>query len=90
MGQHKYEESIFTAEQNIRERILILYNDEVNTFDHVIDCLIEICDHTPEQAEQSAMIAHYKGKCGILEGEYSILKKAHDAMIRRELSVSIE
>lgn len=90
MGQHKYEESIFSAEQKIGEQTLILYNDEVNTFDHVIDCLIEICNHTSEQAEQSAMIAHYKGKCGVLEGEYSKLKKAHDAMIRRELSVSIE
>lgn len=90
MGQHKYEESVFTTQQKKGKQTLILYNDEVNTFDHVIDCLIELCNHTSEQAEQSAMIAHYKGKCGVLEGEYSKLKKAHDAMIRRELSVSIE
>ncbi len=90
MGQHKYEESVFTADQKTGQQALILYNDEVNTFDHVIDCLIDICDHNPEQAEQSAMIAHYKGKCGVLEGEFSKLKKARDAMLRRELSVSIE
>ncbi|MDZ7775119.1 MAG: ATP-dependent Clp protease adaptor ClpS [Bacteroidales bacterium] len=72
------------------QQALILYNDEVNTFDHVIASLVEVCDHTLEQAEQSAMIAHYKGKCSVLEGEYSKLKAARDAMSRREMTVSIE
>jgi ATP-dependent Clp protease adaptor protein ClpS len=90
MGQHKHKQAESPAEQMLDAQALILYNDEVNTFDHVIAALVEVCDHTLEQAEQSAMIAHYKGKCPVLEGEYSKLKAACDAMSRREITVSIE
>ncbi len=48
---------------------LILYNDDVNTFDHVIECLIRICNHEPLQAEQSATLVHYKGKCIVKTGD---------------------
>ena len=44
---------------------LILYNDEVNSFDHVIDCLMKYCKHTAEQAEQCSLIVHYRGKCNV-------------------------
>ena len=44
---------------------LIVFNDEVNTFDHVIETLITICEHSAEQAEQCTLIIHYKGKCGV-------------------------
>jgi ATP-dependent Clp protease adaptor protein ClpS len=44
---------------------IIVYNDDVNTFDHVIDTLIRVCDHTPEQAEQCSLIVHYNGKCTV-------------------------
>ena len=47
---------------------VVLYNDDVNTFDHVIETLIRVCDHTPEQAEQCALIVHYKGKCTVKTG----------------------
>lgn len=47
---------------------IILYNDPVNSFDHVINCLIEICKHTPQQAEQCAYIAHTTGKCSVKKG----------------------
>jgi len=47
---------------------IILYNDDVNTFDHVIECLVKICDHTHLQAEQSAYIVHYSGKCAVKTG----------------------
>ena len=50
-------------------RALILYNDDYNTFDHVINCLIEICDHDGIQAEQCAYIVHFNGKCDIMHGE---------------------
>jgi len=49
-----------TKEQNLNE--IVLYNDDVNTFDHVIDTLIYACDHTPEQAEQCSILVHYKGQ----------------------------
>ena len=54
---------------------IILFNDDVNTFDFVIDSLIEVCDHTAEQAEQCALLVHYKGKCAVKTGEYNELKK---------------
>ncbi len=70
-------------------KFLVLYNDDVNTFDFVIDSLIEVCHHEPEQAEQCALIAHLKGKCSIKEGESLILKPLEQEMIRRGLTVSI-
>ena len=69
---------------------LILYNDHKNTFDHVISCLINICNHDVIQAEQCAYIANYKGKCDIKKGEYKYLKDLKDALIKRGLIVSIE
>jgi len=71
-------------------RGLILYNDDVNTFDFVIESLIEVCEHDPEQAEQCALIAHFKGKCNVREGDYHTLKPMHEAMSVRGLTVSIE
>jgi len=69
---------------------LILYNDSKNTFDHVIACLVEICDHDVIQAEQCAYITNYKGKCDIKKGEYQFLKEMKDALIKKGLIVSIE
>jgi len=71
-------------------RELILFNDDVNTFDFVIQSLIEVCSHLPEQAEQCAMVAHLKGKCGIKTGNYQELKPIHEEMTARGLTVSIE
>ena len=52
---------------------IIVYNDDVNTFDHVIETLIRVCDHTPEQAEQCSLISHYNGKCTVKTGPYDKL-----------------
>lgn len=52
---------------------LILYNDEVNTFDHVIKSLVEVCGHDPVQAEQCAMIVHFKGNCEVKMGLPEVL-----------------
>lgn len=90
MGHEKEKPTIGAKQQLTGAHALVLYNDDVNTFDHVIDALVEVCNHTPEQAEQSALIAHYKGKCSVMEGVYSQLKPASDEMIRRELKVKIE
>lgn len=53
--------------------LLVLYNDEVNTFDHVIKSLVEVCGHDPVQAEQCAMIVHLKGSCEVKSGLPEIL-----------------
>ena len=70
--QHKEQESqdhdVLVATD--REHEIILYNDDVNTFDHVIQTLISVCEHTAQQAEQCAMIVHYNGKCTVKSGSY--------------------
>ena len=55
---------------DVRQKSLILLNDDVNDFDYVIDCLVLVCSHTPIQAEQSVVITHYRGRCVIKEGSF--------------------
>ena len=69
---------------------LILYNDEINTFDFVIESLVEICGHDFEQAEQCALIAHFKGRCTIKSGSYEELKGMLEELTLRKLSVVME
>jgi ATP-dependent Clp protease adaptor protein ClpS len=69
---------------------LIIWNDEVNTFDWVIETLIEICGHSQEQAEQCAMLIHTKGKYAVKNGSYEILKPQCDAITERKISATIE
>ncbi|MEZ4899855.1 MAG: ATP-dependent Clp protease adaptor ClpS [Saprospiraceae bacterium] len=69
---------------------LVVYNDDVNTFDWVIQCLMEICQHTAEQAEQLSMLIHFKGKATVKTDRFEILKPKKDALIDRGLSAVIE
>lgn len=69
---------------------LICWNDDVNTFEHVIQSLIEICDHTPEQAEQSTLIIHYNGKCSVRSGEFDKLRPMAEGLIDRGINATIE
>lgn len=69
---------------------LIVWNDEVNTFEWVIDTLIDVCRHTPEQAEQSAMIIHTKGKYSVKEGSYDTLKPMCDTITERGIGATVE
>lgn len=69
---------------------LVLFNDDVNTFDFVIETLIEVCGHDPHQAENCALIAHFKGKCAVKNGAYEDLKPCYDEMILRRLTVEIQ
>lgn len=68
---------------------IVLYNDDVNTFDHVISTLIEVCEHTHEQAEQCSIIVHYKGKCTVKTGEYTDLKPRCTRLLQAGLSAEI-
>ncbi len=68
---------------------LILFNDDVNTFDHVIDCLVRICKHDELQAEQCAMLVHYKGKCSVKQGEKADLMAMCQALLDEGLSATI-
>jgi ATP-dependent Clp protease adaptor protein ClpS len=69
---------------------LIIWNDDVNTFDWVIETLIEVCGHTTEQAEQCAIIIDSKGKYAVKEGGYDTLKPMCDAITDRGIGATIE
>jgi ATP-dependent Clp protease adaptor protein ClpS len=69
---------------------LVLFNDDVNTFEFVIETLIEVCGHDLFQAENCALIAHYKGKCTVKKGSLEELMPCRDEMILRRLTVEIQ
>ncbi|WP_410503882.1 ATP-dependent Clp protease adaptor ClpS [Nonlabens sp. YIK11] len=73
-----------------KENKIVLFNDEVNTFDHVIDMLVEACDHTPIQAEQCSLIVHYKGKCNVKTGDYSDLEPRCSKLLEAGLTAEIQ
>ncbi len=68
---------------------LILHNDDIHSFDYVIKALIEVCAHQFEQAVQCALITHYKGSCDVRKGSYTDIEKMKDALILKNLSVTI-
>jgi len=68
---------------------IVVYNDEVNTFDHVIETLINACDHTPEQAEQCTILVHYKGKCTVKTGELKDLKPRCSKILEAGINAEI-
>ncbi|MCF0058904.1 MULTISPECIES: ATP-dependent Clp protease adaptor ClpS [unclassified Dyadobacter] len=68
---------------------LVVYNDDINTFDWVIDTLMEVCKHTSEQAEQCTLIIHFKGKCSVKEGEFEELASMRNEICRRGISAEI-
>lgn len=69
---------------------LIVYNDDINTFQHVIETLVEICGHVPTQAEQCAMLIHYKGKCGVRRGGFDEMSKMRSGICDRGISAEVE
>lgn len=69
---------------------LIVWNDEVNTFEWVIETLMEVCAHSFEQAEQCAYIIHFKGKYAVKEGEYDDLRPMCDAILERGINATVE
>jgi len=83
----KKEVLVDVLEQSLNE--IVLYNDDVNTFDHVIDTLIYACDHTPEQAEQCSILVHYKGKCTVKTGIYDELEPRCSMLLDAGLSAEI-
>jgi ATP-dependent Clp protease adaptor protein ClpS len=83
----KGEVLVDTLEQSLNE--IVLYNDDVNTFDHVIDTLIYACEHDPEQAEQCAILVHYKGRCTVKTGVYDELEPRCSMLIEAGLSAEI-
>ena len=87
--KEKIQEDVSVAEKESDQNEIVLYNDDVNTFDHVINTLIFACEHTPEQAEQCSIIVHYKGKCTVKTGEFSELKPRCTMLLEAGLSAEI-
>ncbi len=80
------EDDISTGERSQ----IIVYNDDYNTFDWVIQCFMEVCNHSHEQAEQLSILVHFKGKASVKTGTMSVLKPMKDALVERGLSAVIE
>ena len=78
------------GESTLQQHRLILHNDNHNTFEWVIESLMEVCQHTVEQAEQSSYIIHSKGKYAVKRGSFSFLKPMKDAIVERGINATID
>ncbi|WP_445721739.1 ATP-dependent Clp protease adaptor ClpS [Flavobacterium sp.] len=85
----KVQEELLVEELVGLNNEIILYNDDVNTFDHVIDTLVKVCNHEALQAEQCALLVHYKGQCAVKTGSYDELKPLCSALLDAGLSAEI-
>jgi len=90
LGQEQFKNEVDTIEKTVETKQLVVHNDEVNTFDWVILSLVEVCDHTFEQAEQCAIIIDAKGKYAVKEGSYEDLKPIKEAIAERGINVTIQ
>jgi ATP-dependent Clp protease adaptor protein ClpS len=90
---HSYQEELLIDEleavETIDEMDLVVFNDEVNTFEHVISTLIRVCKHTPEQAEQCTLLIHHKGKCSVKNGTFDFLKPMRQAICEEGIDARI-
>ncbi|WP_152287952.1 ATP-dependent Clp protease adaptor ClpS [Flavicella marina] len=86
--KEKIQEEVDVLEMLTPKHEIVLHNDDVNTFDFVIDALISVCEHTLEQAEQCTILVHYKGKCAVKTGEYKELEPKCSKL--QELGLSAE
>lgn len=87
--KEKISEKILSDTDSLHENEIILFNDDVNTFDHVIDTLMRVCDHTLEQAKQCSIIVHYKGQCTVKSGSFEELKPRCTMLLEAGLSAEI-
>jgi ATP-dependent Clp protease adaptor protein ClpS len=87
--KEKVREKVREKEVTSKNNEIIVYNDDVNTFDHVIDTLMRVCEHTPEQAEQCSLIVHYNGKCTVKTGPLAKLKPQCTGLLDAGLSAEI-
>ena len=90
---HKQEEQelvdVMEAVETTDVMDLVVFNDDVNTFDHVIATLIRVCQHTPEQAEQCTFLIHYKGKCSVKSGSFEFLRPFREAICEAGIDARI-
>jgi ATP-dependent Clp protease adaptor protein ClpS len=87
--KEKIQEEVDILDKEVFEHQIVLHNDDVNTFDFVIDSLIDVCEHTLVQAEQCAMLVHYKGKCTVKSGEFKDLEPKCSKLLQLGLSAEL-
>jgi len=87
--KERIQEDFDVLEQELEQHQIILFNDDVHTFDYVIDSLIDVCEHTLEQAEQCTYLVHYKGKCTVKTGEIDDLKPRCSKLLQLGLSAEL-
>lgn len=87
--QKQYQEEVDVLEQEVNQHEIVLFNDDFNTFDFVIDSLINVCDHSLIQAEQCTHLVHYKGKCAVKTGEFEELKPKCSRLLELGLTAEI-
>jgi len=87
--KHKVIPGLDNNTSTLDEHQLMLINDDVHTFDYVIEALINICNHTPQQATQCTIIIHYKGSCDVKKGSYEELRPLRRALLDKELKATI-
>jgi ATP-dependent Clp protease adaptor protein ClpS len=75
---------------NTKFHDLVVHNDDFNTFDFVIETLVQVCKHDPEQAEQCTLIIHHKGKCAVKSGDFNTLKPMYREILNRGITATIE
>lgn len=89
-AREEYQPDVLTEEAVDHPFSLIVWNDEVNTFEWVIETLVDVCGHSQEQAEQCAMLIHTKGKYAVKHGSYDDLKPQCEAITDRGIGATIE
>ena len=87
--KEKIQEQVSVLEKETQKHEIILHNDDVNTFDFVIDTLISVCKHTLIQAEQCTILVHYKGKASVKNGTYKELEPVCTQLLNKGLSAEI-
>ncbi|RAK65982.1 ATP-dependent Clp protease adaptor ClpS [Hymenobacter edaphi] len=87
--QIAHDEDVLLLEETTDLRDLVVYNDDINTFDHVIQTLIDVCQHEPMQAEQCTLLIHYKGQCAVKMGTYEELEPLCTAIHDRGISADV-
>ncbi len=87
---HESEQIYYEVDEiTVDEQNVIIYNDDYNTFEHVIDTLIRVCKHNQEQAEQCTWLIHHKGKCAVKSGEFDTLVPIKDAICEAGIDAKI-
>ncbi len=89
LNMYQEETEVLEEVNTSSESELVVFNDDVNTFEHVINTLIEVCGHSAQQAEQCTWIIHYKGKCSVKVGTFEVLEPMRTAICDRGISAEI-